>query len=410
MNLLVDFLTARYRHGSGEYFRRVFLTILERIREEHISDISLFALYDSAIPIAFEDMQPDSIKELCDITFLDIQKKSIADHIKDNNIDKFFVACSQRLAETQGFSDVSCPIVSVTHDLAFEEFYFNRLYEYFSLPKLVYKDGVRATRLWNVYSSFRLFLSEFKMWLLRRPLVLNQSNLTLMRTTIDLLKSNPLSVNVVVSNYTKASMLYHFNIPEDSIKVLYSPERIQVVSSGISNPELSRIVTSGHKYYLMLSCDRSAKNAEKAIAAFHKFTRHNKDIYLLTTAYRGIVKGNHIDLGFLSDGDLDQALKNCYALIYPSFFEGFGYPPLEAMKYGKPVLSSNTTSLPEVLGDAPVYFSPLYESAIFEALHKLNGDNYIVYSQKSRSRYLHVREKQESDLKELVSIILFKTR
>lgn len=406
MNLLVDFLTARYRHGSGEYLRRVFYTILNHIKEENMSDISLFAIYDSQIPIAFDDMRPEAIKNLCEITFLDIQEKRIETHVKDNKIDRFFVACSQRLAEVPGFSEVSCPIICVTHDLAFEEFYYNRLYDFFSLPQLEKREGLRATRLWNVIKSFRFFLYECKLWILQRPLILNEKNLSLMRTTIDLLKSNQNSVNIVVSNYTKASMLYNFDIPDKSVKVLYSPERIDVYSSGVLNTYLKQIIDQGKKFFLMLSCDRAAKNAEKTIQAFHRYQQKNPEVYLLTTAYKGTSKGNHVDLGFLSDGDLVYALKNCYALIYPSFFEGFGYPPLEAMKYGKPVLSSNTTSLPEVLGNAPIYFSPLYESAIFEALQKLNSDNYAVYSKMARERYLYIKERQGRDLKELVSIIL----
>ena len=93
-------------------------------------------------------------------------------------------------------------------------------------------------------------------------------------------------------------------------------------------------------------------------------------------------------------------------MIYPSLFEGFGYPPLEAMKYGKPVLSSNVCSMPEILGDAPIYFSPFYESAIFNALLELKDSNYSNYSNKSYKRYCEVHEIQERDLRDLVNMIL----
>ena len=109
---------------------------------------------------------------------------------------------------------------------------------------------------------------------------------------------------------------------------------------------------------------------------------------------------------YLSESNLALALRHCYALVYPTFFEGFGYPAIEAMHYGKPVLASNVTSLPEVFEDAPIYFSPLYETEIFNALTKLTDENYAERESKSKLQYAKVREKQEKDLEELVNHII----
>ena len=62
--------------------------------------------------------------------------------------------------------------------------------------------------------------------------------------------------------------------------------------------------------------------------------------------------------GYLLDDELVALLESCQALVFPSLFEGFGTPVLEAMAFGKPVLCSNVTSLPEVAGDAALYFHP----------------------------------------------------
>jgi glycosyltransferase involved in cell wall biosynthesis len=63
-------------------------------------------------------------------------------------------------------------------------------------------------------------------------------------------------------------------------------------------------------------------------------------------------------LGFISDEDACALIKNCRAFLFPSLYEGFGLPPLEALALGAQVISSNTTSLPEVLGDAVHYVDP----------------------------------------------------
>ena len=61
----------------------------------------------------------------------------------------------------------------------------------------------------------------------------------------------------------------------------------------------------------------------------------------------------------ISDHNLFELYKNATALIYPSFYEGFGMPIIEAMSLGCPVISSNTSSLPEVYEDAALSFSPI---------------------------------------------------
>ena len=91
--------------------------------------------------------------------------------------------------------------------------------------------------------------------------------------------------------------------------------------------------------------------------------------------------------------------------MYASLHEGFGYPPVEVMKYAKPVLCSNVCSLPEVLGDAPVYFSPFYVSDIIFSIKRLEKA-YSFYCEKSRERYSYISDRQKEDLKGLVSYII----
>jgi glycosyltransferase involved in cell wall biosynthesis len=72
--------------------------------------------------------------------------------------------------------------------------------------------------------------------------------------------------------------------------------------------------------------------------------------------------------GYLSEGQLAALLDACAALMFPSLYEGFGLPVLEAMALGKPILCSNLPSLKEVAGDCAIYFDPSNSSQIAEAI------------------------------------------
>lgn len=216
---------------------------------------------------------------------------------------------------------------------------------------------------------------------------------------------------VTVSEYTKYALIFYHGLHADRIHVLYSPERIMESNKNIDNIRLADIILAKKKYFLLVSAGRPGKNALKAINAFTKYIKtctsdKQHDIYLITLGFgKQNLCTNHIDLPMLTESDLVHAYKNCYALIYPSFFEGFGYPPLEAMKFGKPILATNVTSVPEILGDAPIYFSPFYENDIFRAFCQLTDRTKPEYERKSIKRYTEVHQRQETNLQHLIHLL-----
>jgi glycosyltransferase involved in cell wall biosynthesis len=86
------------------------------------------------------------------------------------------------------------------------------------------------------------------------------------------------------------------------------------------------------------------------------------------------LRGDVVLTGYVEDSELQWLYENCFALVYPSLFEGFGLPVLEAMSLGAPVISSNTTSIPEVVGDAGILVNPEQARDIFEAMRKLSDE------------------------------------
>lgn len=77
-------------------------------------------------------------------------------------------------------------------------------------------------------------------------------------------------------------------------------------------------------------------------------------------------------LGYVDDEALQWLYQNCFALLYPSLFEGFGLPVLEAMSLGAPVITSNVTSIPEIVGDAGLLVDPYEEEDILQAMLNLS--------------------------------------
>ncbi|MBC8100385.1 MAG: glycosyltransferase family 4 protein, partial [Armatimonadetes bacterium] len=78
--------------------------------------------------------------------------------------------------------------------------------------------------------------------------------------------------------------------------------------------------------------------------------------------------------GYMDDGDKAALYGGALALVFPSLYEGFGFPVLEAMRCGIPVIASNTSSLPELVGDAGLLVDPLDVDAIAAAMRRLAAD------------------------------------
>lgn len=130
----------------------------------------------------------------------------------------------------------------------------------------------------------------------------------------------------------------------------------------------------------------------------------------LTTGNAFLKKIKHPDsfvfLPYLDRADLEAAYKYAYCLIYPSLNEGFGYPPLEAMKYGVPIIASPLASIPEVCGDSVLYANPYSVDEIAMRIIQIeNAEEHKQYSSKAHIRQKHIANVQAEHLEQLVSII-----
>ncbi len=98
--------------------------------------------------------------------------------------------------------------------------------------------------------------------------------------------------------------------------------------------------------------------------------------WLYDPAWTSGVDGVHLT-GYIDDVDKGALYEGALALVFPSLYEGFGFPVLEAMTCGTPVIASNTSSLPELVGSAGLLVDPLSVEAIATAMNQLSTDAYL---------------------------------
>jgi glycosyltransferase involved in cell wall biosynthesis len=110
-------------------------------------------------------------------------------------------------------------------------------------------------------------------------------------------------------------------------------------------------------------------------------------------------------LGYVSDEEVSYLYKHAVALVYPSFIEGFGFPVLEAMDCGLPVITSTTSSLPEVAGEAALLVDPYSKDAITDALERLVRDKGLREELVKKGHEQRKKFSWEKTGKQLLSII-----
>lgn len=122
---------------------------------------------------------------------------------------------------------------------------------------------------------------------------------------------------------------------------------------------------SVNPYILYVGNDYPHKNLERLKLACEKIREDGLEYSLILIT------------GFVGEKELDDLYKNASLFVFPSLYEGFGLPPLEAMKRGIPVVASNTTCVPEILGDAALYFNPLNINDMSEKIKKALVDREL---------------------------------
>ena len=198
---------------------------------------------------------------------------------------------------------------------------------------------------------------------------------------------------ITISENSKREIIEEFNVPEEKITIAQP-----AVDHGRFKPaneeELAQVRKKyelPEQYLLYVGTIEPRKNLLGLLEAYEKLPAKLRGEYpLVMTGGRGWLEGEIVDrisrlkgrgealtTGYVYDEDLPAIYSGARLFVFPSFYEGWGMPPLEAMACGTPVITSNTSSLPEVVGDTALMIDPNRPEELTNAMKQVLSDEEL---------------------------------
>lgn len=360
------------RHGGGKYGEIVLARIIDR-------GMPVAVYYDSS---KWLNPNVDEILRNFKVNRYDIAQQSIEEIVKVSDADILYTPqLSEANAQVKG-----CKVLATLHGL--------RGYE---LP---------IDLMMLRYENCLTFRNIVKCYLLTLFPWLNEKRIRRLKDQA-LFKCDNIDV-VTVSEHSCYSIKTFFpEMKMNDEKVFYSPSTVT---------DMKRERVHEGKFFLMVSGNRWEKNNLRAIMALDRLFSEG-EIGEFTVVVTGVKSATAFKYklrnperfkfaGYVDDESLSQLYHDAYCLIYPSLNEGFGYPPLEAMANGVPVIASPFTSINEVCQNAALYTNPFsIEEIMCRILMMANPKIRTGYSKRAKKRYQEVKERQDVDLDRLIDYI-----
>jgi len=256
----------------------------------------------------------------------------ISKHLRDFRPDIIFQSDLRPLTTGSGVKKIC-----VVHDLSFQHFP-----QYFSLK----------TRLWHKFQNAKKALRAY-------------------------------DHIISVSAFTKKDLIKTFDLNPDKISAIHEgiDEKFCSNADPDQNVRIKNMYNLPENYFLFLATHEPRKNLARLIEAFRQFKKNDKKGFKLVLVGRTNDKifaktrvENNADIiltGFIPEEDKPYLFKMAKAFLYPSIYEGFGLPLLEAMKCGTPIITSNSSSMPEICGDAAIFVNPYSVTEITAAMYQI---------------------------------------
>ncbi len=197
---------------------------------------------------------------------------------------------------------------------------------------------------------------------------------------------------ITVSNYSKEDIIKTYGVEKEKIHVIYN---------GVGNSffpmneqkkrEIKKTFSSGSDYFIFIGSIHKRKNISNLLKGFDLYKEKTKSQTKLLivgkkrwwskemtkTYQKNNFKNDILFTGYLQEKTLPKVLGSAKGLCFPSLFEGFGLPIVEAMKCGVPVITSNTTSMPEICGESGIKVNPNNVNEIANAIKKIDEDSNL---------------------------------
>jgi glycosyltransferase involved in cell wall biosynthesis len=225
------------------------------------------------------------------------------------------------------------------------------------------------------------------------------------------------AVTITVSEHSKQDLLTYFDVDPDRIVVTYQPIALEPLRTGKEDVAfaLKRFGLTYQNYLLFVGAIEPKKNVGRLLDAYAAL---NTNLPLVIVGKKGWLWENEIGkLAYLLDNSGDQKqvrlleyvatdslrylYRGAYCLVFPSLYEGFGLPPVEAMNFGCPVVTSNVSCLPEVCGGAALYVDPYDVRDIKAKLEEILGNRQLRDQLAIAGRQVAKNFSQENYLKRL---------
>lgn len=200
---------------------------------------------------------------------------------------------------------------------------------------------------------------------------------------------------LTISESSKEDICSYLKIDPERVYVAYPAADAEIYYPETDGEKKQRILKKYHipapEYFLSLATLEHRKNLRTSIDAFRRILHEPGmgEQYLVLVGTKGwkvnelldevatdpLLRERVIFTGYVDDEYLSAIYSNAVAFVYPSLYEGFGLPPLEAMQCGVPVITSNTSSLPEVVGKAGIMVPPSDIDALAQAMLDVRNDS-----------------------------------
>lgn len=213
---------------------------------------------------------------------------------------------------------------------------------------------------------------------------------------------------ITISEFSKREIIKYMKVPSDKISIMPCGVDLSIYHPNYTKKEIDRVKKKyniENDYMLYLGTLEPRKNIERLVEAYSILKRNmctppklvlaGKKGWLYDTIFKKIelyrLKEDIIFTDYVENEDVPILLNGANIFIFPSIYEGFGLPPLEAMACGTPVIVSNEASLPEIVGDAGYLVNPYsIEELVYAMEHLINNESL---RENFRSRGLERAEK-----------------